>query len=114
MWDFSVKSQRFPFPQIFINMGNHITAKNKLKDVTARIERTLYKLKYGERTISVMDESFYDRVKCICTTNDYPFPLIKDCGEILIECDTHQVFCTLTKLADDYGIIIDTKKTTSS
>lgn len=94
-------------------MGTHKIASNKIKELTARLEKSLYKLKYGDMDVTPMDKKFYDKVKCICEANGYPFPLITQCGEILVECDTSQVFCTLSKLADDHGIVIDTKKTTT-
>jgi hypothetical protein len=87
-------------------------AKEKMRYLTARLEKSLYNLKYGDKEITIMDDKLYEKIKCICATSGLDFPLIKTCDGIYVDCDTSKVFCTLSKLADDYGIILDSKKTT--
>jgi hypothetical protein len=105
------KTVRFVFFYIFINMSVNV-AKEKMKGLTARLEKSLYKLKYGDMPITMMNDELYEKVKCICKDSDLDFPLIKICDDIFVDCDTTKVFCTLSKLADDHGIILDPKKTT--
>jgi len=105
------KTLRFAFFYIFINMSVNV-AKEKMKGLTARLEKSLYKLKYGDMPITMMNNELYEKVRCICEINGLDFPLIKTCDGIYADCDTPKVFCTLSKLADDHGIILDPKKTT--
>jgi len=100
------------FFYIFINMSSHIIAKEKIKGLTARLEKSLYILKYGDRVITVMNSELYEKIRCICEDSGVEFPLVKICNDIYVDCNTPKVFCTLSKLADDHGIILDSKKTT--
>lgn len=93
-------------------MSSHIVAKEKIKGLTARLEKSLYKLKYGDKKITMMDDELYNKIQCICKNSGIEFPLIKICGHARINCDTPQVFCTLSKLADEYDIILDAKLAT--
>ena len=105
------KNVRFEFFYIFINMSVTV-AKEKMRDLTARLEKSLYNLRYGDKEVTIMDDKLYEKIKCICEASGLDFPLVRVCDEIYVDCDTSKVFCTLSKLADDYGIILDSKKTT--
>ena len=90
-------------------MGSHIVAKEKIKSLTSKLEKSLYKLKYGDKEFNVLDESLYCRINSICE-NKYPFPLVKICDQIYLDGNSPQLYCTLAKLAEDYNIILNYEK----
>ena len=92
-------------------MGNHITAKNKLRNVANKIEKTLYALKYGHEDIRVLDSELYFKIQTICATEKLPFPLVRDGNEFYLNEESQELYCVLSKLADKYGIILDYKQT---
>lgn len=93
-------------------MGNHITAKTKLRNVAAKIEKTLYVLKHGHEDINVLDSELYFKIQNICAKEKLSFPLVREGTEFYLNGKDQQLYHTLIRLADDYGIILNTTKIT--
>jgi len=92
-------------------MGNIITAKEKLKTVAAKIEKTLYVLKYGHEDYNILDRKLFFKVHGICEEEGIPFPLVKYQGEFYLDTTQPQLFCIMSRLADEFGIILNYEKT---
>ena len=91
-------------------MGNHITAKNKLKTVAAKIEKTLYVLKYGHEDYNVLDRKLFFKIQDICQQEAIPFPLMNNHEGFYLDTTHPQLYCIMSKLADEFGIILNYEK----
>jgi len=111
-WVLMLKSQFFSFIVIFIYMGNHKAAKDKIKDVTARLEKALYVLKYGHEEFTDLTVDTYKLISDICKRENIPFPLIIYKDKYYLDGENPKIFCILSKLADDHQIVLNYKKLT--
>lgn len=91
-------------------MGNHITAKMKLRNMASKIEKTLYALKYGHEDVNILDSELYFNIQNICTKEKLSFPLVRKGTEFYLNDSDPQLYYILLKLAHDYGIILDDKQ----
>jgi hypothetical protein len=92
-------------------MSNHIVAKQKVRTLASRIEKSLYKLKYGGGGHNILDDRLYSRISNICIGEGMPFPLVKHNREIYLDITQPELYHILSKLADNHQIILNYEKT---
>ena len=93
-------------------MGNHKIAQKKLRDVTARLEKTLYVLRYGHEDFIDLTSDTYKSIYEICEKNNISFPILIYKDKYYLDGENPHLFCILSKLAHNYGIVLNYKKLT--
>lgn len=98
-------------------MGNNnvLLAKKMVKDLTVKLEKSLYELRYSDSQYTVLTESLYSQIKIMCENsacNEHglSFPLTRVDGEIYLNANNEDLFKVLHVLANEYNIILDYKK----
>jgi hypothetical protein len=92
-------------------MGNIVAARNKIKSLASRIEKSLYQLKYGKDGFEILDDDLYFKIHNICNNHGIEFPLVKYGGEIYLDTANPHLFCILSKIAEEQGIVLNYEKT---
>ena len=80
-----------------------------MKNLTSRIEKKIYILKYGDKEFSPLTDELFLEVYEICD-GECDFPLKRVNGKIFIDAFQPDIFKVLTMLAESYDIVLNHKK----
>ena len=95
---------------------SHVSiAKEKVKKLTYRVEKSLYELRYKDSECNVLDEYLYAKLKALCddeTCNKrgLKFPLVRVNDVIYLDSNNDDLYAVLHLLAKEFDIILDYKK----
>lgn len=91
-------------------MCNVSIAREKVKNLTIKLEKDLYILRYSNSEFLELTDDIYIELKRLCDDNScatLSFPLKKKDGKIYLNESNEDLFKVLHILAEDFSIVLD-------
>jgi len=81
-----------------------VTAISNVSDLTQKVERKIYELRYGDSKRTIITNNLAKRIKSICINEGICYPLNESINNV--DYKKHGVYGSLRLLAEKYGIIL--------